>query len=89
MTNLSSKENTYYKNFALNEPFEDKGLDGTMHEVSSFFFLFLDYFFFKIKFGLINDDILTESHIRFENGNKKEETYQYSIENDKLVLVNL
>lgn len=31
--NLSSKGNTEYKNWAINESFEDKGLDGTKHKV--------------------------------------------------------
>lgn len=33
MHNLSSKGNTLYENFALNEQFESKGLDGTNHKV--------------------------------------------------------
>uniref|UniRef100_A0A914DZL7 Cytosolic fatty-acid binding proteins domain-containing protein n=2 Tax=Acrobeloides nanus TaxID=290746 RepID=A0A914DZL7_9BILA len=70
MYNLSSR-NTKWENWALDETFENIGLDGTQH---------------KITFSLPNADTLTEKHIRMENPNDPGETYYYTVENDYLVL---
>ncbi|VDN58590.1 unnamed protein product [Dracunculus medinensis] len=73
MSNLTSKKDTIYKNWKLNETFEDEGLDGGRHQIT---------------FNYDKDcDCLMEKHIRLENPDDKGETYYYTIENDMLVLV--
>uniref|UniRef100_A0A914Z752 Cytosolic fatty-acid binding proteins domain-containing protein n=1 Tax=Panagrolaimus superbus TaxID=310955 RepID=A0A914Z752_9BILA len=69
--NLSSKENTKWEDWALNEPFEAKGLDGTRH---------------KITFGLPDENTLTENHVRIEYEGDNDETYHYTREGDYLIL---
>ncbi|CAK5117991.1 unnamed protein product [Meloidogyne enterolobii] len=75
--NISSKGDTPYIGWALDEEFEAKGLDGKQH---------------KITFQMDGEDTLTEKHIRLDKEGKAEpedvgEVYRYSIDdNDKLVL---
>jgi len=70
-TNLSSKMNLEYKNWALGEEFENKGFDGENH---------------KITFQLPDDNTLTEHHVRLNNTGDKGDTYYYSIDGDYLIL---
>ncbi|KAM3728386.1 Fatty acid-binding protein [Dirofilaria immitis] len=72
LTNLTSKKNTVYKNWKLNEEFQAEGLDGKMH---------------KIKFGFNPaTDSLEERHIRMNDPNDHGETYTYTVDGDTLVL---
>ncbi|KAK0404336.1 hypothetical protein QR680_017403 [Steinernema hermaphroditum] len=71
MENRTSKKNLVYKNWSLDQPFEDEGLDGQRH---------------KITFGMANSGELMEHHLRLEIPNDAGETYLYSIDGDYLVL---
>uniref|UniRef100_A0A0M3I9D8 FABP domain-containing protein n=1 Tax=Ascaris lumbricoides TaxID=6252 RepID=A0A0M3I9D8_ASCLU len=73
MSNLTSKKNTHFNNWKLNQTFEAEGLDGKMHKIT---FNFDDA-----------TDTLKETHVRMDDPNDKGETYYYTIEGDELLLV--
>ncbi|VDK46089.1 unnamed protein product [Anisakis simplex] len=70
--NLSSKKNTHFNNWKLNETFTAEGMDDKMHRIT---------FNFDDK-----NDTLTETHIRTDDPNDKGETYYYTISGDELVM---
>uniref|UniRef100_F1LFL1 Fatty acid-binding protein 3 n=3 Tax=Ascaris suum TaxID=6253 RepID=F1LFL1_ASCSU len=72
MSNLTSKKNTHFNNWKLNQTFEAEGLDGKMHKIT---FNFDDA-----------TDTLKETHVRMDDPNDKGETYYYTIEGDELLL---
>uniref|UniRef100_A0A0R3RWM5 FABP domain-containing protein n=1 Tax=Elaeophora elaphi TaxID=1147741 RepID=A0A0R3RWM5_9BILA len=73
LRNQSSKKDTIYKNWKLNEEFQAEGFDGKIH---------------KIKFDFDpTTESLKETHIRADDSNDHGETYIYTVDGDTLVLV--
>ncbi|EFO82810.1 hypothetical protein CRE_00913 [Caenorhabditis remanei] len=68
-SNLTSKKDVFYKNVGLGKKFEGEGLDSTKHEI-----------LFTLK-----DGKLFEHHKPLEEGEAKEETYEYSFDGDILL----
>nr|CDJ96356.1 Fatty acid-binding protein 3 [Haemonchus contortus] len=60
--NLTSKKNVFYDNVELGKEFVGEGLDSTKH---------------KIVFDLVGD-VMFEKHHPIEEGEAKDETYEYS-----------
>ncbi|KHN74637.1 Fatty acid-binding -like protein [Toxocara canis] len=73
MSNLSSKKNTHFNNWKLNQTFESEGLDSKMHKIT-----------FNFDEGT---DTLKETHVRMDDPNDKGETYYYTVEGDELVMM--
>ncbi|CAI5438110.1 unnamed protein product [Caenorhabditis angaria] len=69
-SNLTSKKDVNYKNIKLGAGFEGEGLDSTKHQIT-----------FTLKNGH-----LFEHHKPLENGDAKEETYEYYFEGEFLVV---
>ncbi|CCD70141.1 Fatty acid-binding protein homolog 2 [Caenorhabditis elegans] len=68
-SNLTSKKDVFYKNVQIGSKFEGEGLDNTKHEVT-----------FTLK-----DGHLFEHHKPLEEGESKEETYEYYFDGDFLI----
>uniref|UniRef100_A0A915Q6D4 Cytosolic fatty-acid binding proteins domain-containing protein n=1 Tax=Setaria digitata TaxID=48799 RepID=A0A915Q6D4_9BILA len=70
--NQTSRKDTVYRNWKLEEEFKAEGLDGKMH---------------KIKFDFDpTTESLKETHIRIDDPNDQGETYTYTVDGDILVL---
>uniref|UniRef100_A0A1I7UAG4 FABP domain-containing protein n=1 Tax=Caenorhabditis tropicalis TaxID=1561998 RepID=A0A1I7UAG4_9PELO len=69
-SNLTSKKDVFYKNVQIGKKFEGEGLDSTKHEIT---------------FTLTKDGHLFEHHKPLEEGEAKEETYEYYFDGDWLL----
>ncbi|EGT30139.1 CBN-LBP-2 protein [Caenorhabditis brenneri] len=68
-SNLTSKKDVFYKNVQIGQKFEGEGLDSTRHEI-----------IFTLK-----DGHLFEHHKPLEEGEAKEETYEYYFDGEWLL----
>uniref|UniRef100_A0A183EN61 FABP domain-containing protein n=1 Tax=Gongylonema pulchrum TaxID=637853 RepID=A0A183EN61_9BILA len=104
LINLSSKKNTSYRNWRLNEQFQSEGFDGKMHNVRFLVCLRVDCFvlttslvsnkenalFLQIRFEYDpTTESLKETHVRMNEPNDQPETYTYTVDGDTLVLVRI